>query len=60
MKIMGRTLAALVLGLVLAVAAALPATAAVKVTVNGTPITDVQVSQRVKLFQLEGRGASSK
>lgn len=51
----GRTVGALVVGAVLSVAAVLPAVAQnVRVSVNGTPITDVQVSQRVKLFALEG------
>lgn len=51
-----RGLALLVLALGLAFGAALPATAAtVKVTVNGAAITDFQIEQRLKLFQLEGR-----
>jgi peptidyl-prolyl cis-trans isomerase SurA len=50
----------MVIGLVIAVGGVMPATAAVLATVNGTPISDVQVAQRSKLFQLEGRGASSK
>ena len=52
---MHRTLAALALGLVLMLAgAALPALAAgVRITVNDTPITDVQISLRAKLMQLE-------
>lgn len=33
-----------------------PALAATKVTVNGTPITDVEIAQRVKLMALEGGG----
>jgi peptidyl-prolyl cis-trans isomerase SurA len=40
---------------VLVLASVLPAAAAVVVTVNGVPISDVQVAQRLKLFQLEGR-----
>ena len=56
---MVRAIAALLLGLVIAFGAALPAGAAtVKVTVNGTPITDVQIAQRSKLLQLEGRGGT--
>jgi len=56
---MVRAIAALLVGLMIALSAALPAGAAsVKVTVNGTPITDVQVAQRLKLFQLEGRSGS--
>jgi peptidyl-prolyl cis-trans isomerase SurA len=31
-----------------------PVLAATKVTVNGVPISDVQISQRVKLMALEG------
>lgn len=43
------------MGMLLSVAVAMPAIAAnVKITVNGEAITDVQVSQRVKLFALEG------
>jgi peptidyl-prolyl cis-trans isomerase SurA len=52
---MSRILGALVLGAVLVLASVLPAAAAVVVTVNGVPISDVQVAQRLKLFQLEGR-----
>ena len=56
---MVRAIAALLVGLMIALGAALPAGAAsVKVTVNGTPITDIQVAQRLKLFQLEGRSGS--
>lgn len=53
-SVWGRATGAMILGLVLTVAAALPAFAAVVVTVNGTPITDTQVSQRSKLFSMEG------
>jgi peptidyl-prolyl cis-trans isomerase SurA len=55
---MSRVLAALALGIVMAFAAMLPAAAAVVVTVNGTPITDVQISQRLGLFKLEGRSGA--
>lgn len=49
----------MLLGLVIALGAALPAGAAtIKVTVNGTPITDIQIAQRSKLLQLEGRGGA--
>jgi peptidyl-prolyl cis-trans isomerase SurA len=49
-----RALGALTLGLVMLLAA--PAMAAtVKITVNGTPITDVQISQRLALMKLEHR-----
>jgi peptidyl-prolyl cis-trans isomerase SurA len=57
MKI-SRVLAAMVVGFAIAVAGTLPAQAAVKATVNGVPISDVQVAQRLKLFQLEGRSGS--
>ena len=51
---------ALIAGVLLVAATLSPAMAqSVRVTVNGTPITDTQVAQRVKLFQLEGnRGGS--
>jgi peptidyl-prolyl cis-trans isomerase SurA len=46
---------ALIAGALLVAASLSPALAqSVRVTVNGTPITDLQVSQRVKLFELEG------
>ncbi len=46
---------ALIAGVLLVAASLSPALAQnVRVTVNGTPITDVQISQRVKLFALEG------
>jgi peptidyl-prolyl cis-trans isomerase SurA len=54
MKIVG-ALCVLVLGLTMIAASAVPAAAAVEVTVNGTPITDVQIAQRLKLFALEGK-----
>ena len=51
---MKRVLGAVLLGLTLL--AAVPASAAtVKITVNGTPITDVQISQRQALMKLENR-----
>ena len=51
---MKRVLGAVLLGLTLL--AAVPAGAAtVKITVNGTPITDVQISQRMALMKLENR-----
>jgi peptidyl-prolyl cis-trans isomerase SurA len=56
---MVRAIAAMLLGLTIAWSMALPATAAnIKATVNGVTITDVQVSQRLKLFQLEGRSGN--
>jgi peptidyl-prolyl cis-trans isomerase SurA len=51
---MVRALGALVLGLVMLAAAPVLA-ATVKITVNGTPITDVQISQRLALMKLEHR-----
>ncbi|RYE87915.1 MAG: hypothetical protein EOP19_02920 [Hyphomicrobiales bacterium] len=54
---MVRTLGALLIGLMLA-GAALPAYAATKASVNGVSISDIQVSQRLKLFQLEGKSGS--
>ncbi|MGV8855062.1 MAG: SurA N-terminal domain-containing protein [Devosia sp.] len=57
----GRTVSALVVGVLLSVAAAMPSLAqSIKVTVNGTPITDLQISQRVKLFALEGNKGGTK
>lgn len=51
-----RALALLAFGFALAVGSISPTQAAsVKVTVNGDPITDIQIAQRLKLFQLEGR-----
>lgn len=55
---MVRTLGAFLLGLVLVAGTALPALAAVKVTVNGVSITDVQIAQRLKLFSIEGKSGS--
>ncbi len=55
-----KSLQVLAIGLMLAVLMPLGASAEViKVTVNETPITDVQISQRAKLLQLERRGSSS-
>lgn len=51
-------LKALLIGATIALLAVAPASAAVKVTVNGTPISDIQISQRIKLLQLEGRSGS--
>lgn len=49
----------MLVGLMIAWSAALPAGAAtIKVSVNGTPITDFQIAQRIKLLQLEGRGGT--
>lgn len=54
---MVRIVAAMMMAL--AMVAATPALAAVKVTVNGEQITDVQIAQRLKLFQIEGRSGSN-
>ena len=57
----GRIAGAAIIGTMLTVSAALPALAqSVRVTVNGTPVTDVQISQRVKLFALEGNSGGQK
>ncbi|MCS6758533.1 MAG: SurA N-terminal domain-containing protein [Candidatus Devosia euplotis] len=57
----GRAVSALIVGIVLIVAAAAPTLAqSIKATVNGTPITDLQISQRVKLFALEGNSSGTK
>lgn len=55
---MVRAIAAMLVGLMIVLGMAAPAGAAVRVTVNGAPITDVQISQRLKLFQLEGRSGT--
>lgn len=57
----GRAAGAMIVGAVLLLGAAMPAMAQnVRVTVNGTPITDLQVAQRQKLFALEGNQGGSK
>lgn len=57
----GRAIGALVVGAVLSLAAAMPVLAqSVRVTVNGTPITDSQIAQRVKLFALEGNNGGQR
>jgi peptidyl-prolyl cis-trans isomerase SurA len=55
---MARALAAVLFGLMMVLGGVAPAAAAVKATVNGQQITDVQVSQRLKLFALEGRSGA--
>ncbi|UXN73211.1 SurA N-terminal domain-containing protein [Devosia sp. A8/3-2] len=47
-------------GPVLTVAMAAPSPAATVVTVNGTPITDTQVDQRLRLFSMEGNKTGRK
>jgi peptidyl-prolyl cis-trans isomerase SurA len=49
-----RTTGALLLSAVLAIGAAGSALAATVVTVNGEPISDVQIDQRLRLFTIEG------
>lgn len=61
MNIWGRAASAMIVGAVMMLGAAMPAVAQnVRVTVNGTPITDMQVAQRQKLFALEGNNGGSK
>ena len=58
---LGRALGAMLVGATLMVASASSAMAQnVAVTVNGTPITDIQIAQRLKLFQLEGNQTGRK
>jgi peptidyl-prolyl cis-trans isomerase SurA len=52
-----RLIAAMLIGLSLSV---MPVLAATAVTVNGVPISDLEVAARVKLLALEGGGGSSK
>ncbi|MCP8882575.1 SurA N-terminal domain-containing protein [Devosia sp. XJ19-1] len=49
-----RACGAMFIGLALAFIPAVPAMAATVVTVNGEPISDVQVDQRLRLFRMEG------
>ncbi len=59
--IWGRAAGAMIIGVVLSLAAALPTAAqSVRVTVNGTPITDLQIAARVKLFAMEGNSTGSR
>jgi peptidyl-prolyl cis-trans isomerase SurA len=52
---LARAAGAVMIGALMSFGLVLPSQAAnVKVTVNGTPITDVQIAQRVKLFAIEG------
>ena len=53
---MHRVVGAALVGMTLLVAGAMPSLAAtVRITVNGTPITDVQIQQRLALMKLENR-----
>ncbi len=57
----GRIASAMIIGTMLTITTVMPAMAQnVRVSVNGTPITDVQISQRVKLFALEGNNGGQK
>lgn len=57
----GRAVGAMMVGAMLTLTAAMPALAqSVRVTVNGTPITDMQIAQRVKLFALEGNNTGQR
>jgi peptidyl-prolyl cis-trans isomerase SurA len=49
-----RAFGAIILGLALVVSSVAPAMAATVVTVNGEPISDIQVDQRLRLFRMEG------
>jgi peptidyl-prolyl cis-trans isomerase SurA len=51
---LGRMGRAIAVGIVVALAAPIAAQAATIVTVNGEPISDVDVDQRLRLFSLEG------
>jgi peptidyl-prolyl cis-trans isomerase SurA len=54
-----RLAAAAALGLTLSLTAMTPAAfAATKITVNGEPISDLQIDARVKLFRLEGKSGA--
>ena len=53
-----RVLGALLVGLTLVLAAVPAEAATVKITVNGRPITDVQIAQRVALQKLEGKAST--
>lgn len=55
---MVRAIAAMLFGLMIVASAAPAGAATIKVTVNGSAVTDVQIAQRLKLFQLEGRSGS--
>lgn len=51
-----RFLGAMLLGFTLVISAVTAEAATAVVTVNGQPITDVQVSQRLALYKIEGKG----
>lgn len=56
---MHRVLSALVVSLALLLAVAPADAATVKITVNGDPITDIQIAQRQALKKLEGKGTQA-
>jgi peptidyl-prolyl cis-trans isomerase SurA len=61
MKLWARAAGAVAIGLLLSVGSMMPALAqSPRVTVNGTPITDQQIAQRLKLFTLEGNRTGTK
>ena len=55
--VLRRALGAMFIGLALALTLGSAAWAATVVTVNGEPISDVQVDQRLRLFRMEGNNA---
>jgi len=52
---MHRVLGAMLVGLTLMLAAAPASAATVKIQVNGQPISDLQITQRLALFKIEGK-----
>lgn len=61
-RFLKRAAGAMVLGLLAGIMAVTPSFAqqSVRVTVNGTPITDAQVAQRVRLFAMEGNNSGTR
>ena len=57
-----RAVSAMIVGVILSLGAAMPALAQqnVHVTVNGTPITDMQIAQRARLFAIEGNSGGTR
>ncbi|MET3925860.1 peptidylprolyl isomerase [Devosia sp. 2618] len=57
----GRAISAVIVAVMLTIGAAAPSFAqSVRVSVNGTPITDSQIAQRVRLFAIEGNKTGSR
>lgn len=52
-----RVLGAMIMGMAMVLMVAPAEAATVKITVNGTPITDIQIAQRVALLKLERRAS---